>query len=182
MVKDCMVKSIFILIAIMPFMNFLHEGGHWLGGKIIGANPRMLLQRVDMGDESNFSSRDITVFNWGGPFINYLVIGSAFVYTPLLPVGILMACHRLGPNVFASALYLSGNRRFTTDETKQVSVENRLAVALLFSILYFAFAVFLARRWELNPISSLSLLALLTIIYFCYGFLLDQADGILASH
>lgn len=66
-----MFKRLLVLLAIMPVANFLHEGGHWISAKAVGVNPKMQLQRVDVGDESQFSAAQMTAYTWGGPAVNY---------------------------------------------------------------------------------------------------------------
>jgi hypothetical protein len=171
-----MHQRILVLIAIMPVLNFLHESGHWLGGRMVGAEPVMLLQRVDIENESKFSVMQTMAYNWGGPVVNYSLITAGIFYTPLAPIGMLMACHRLGPNVFATTRYLMGNREFTTDETKQISQQYRLAVALLFSLSYLILALKLAGK----GFGGMIWVLLFSGGWVGYLLLLDKLDAILS--
>jgi hypothetical protein len=56
----------------------------------------MHLQRVDIGDESRFSPIQVSIYNWGGPIVNYTIIGAGLALPPLSALGLLIACHRLG--------------------------------------------------------------------------------------
>jgi hypothetical protein len=174
-----MFKEVMVLVALVPLMNFLHEGGHWLGGALIGAKPKMLLQRVEIGEESRFSDSQVAIYNWGGPVLNYAFIGAGIFYAPLLPLAVLMTCHRLGPNVFASILYLRGNRNFTTDETKQFHSENRLPVALFFSAVYFVIAILLMLQWRSSTVLAIASVIGFSMIWFAYLIFLDQIDRFL---
>jgi hypothetical protein len=173
-----MLKKFLLLLAIMPLLNFLHESGHWLGGKFVGAEPKILLQKVDMGDESQFSQIQMSVYNWGGPAVNFAFIGASFVYPAILPIGLSMACHRLGPNLFATYLHLNGRQNFTTDETKQFSKENRLWVAITFSAFYLAIALVLISMWLTVSIRLLAWSAIpaMSIAWFGYLIFLDYFD------
>lgn len=175
-----MLKKTLLLLAIMPLLNFVHESGHWLGGKFVGADPKMLLQRVDVGDESQLTLVQISIYNWGGPAVNYLSIAASFVNPALIPIGFLMVCHRLGPNVFATYLYLNGNQNFTTDETKQFSKDNKLLIAILFSVLYLTIAMILITMWlpASRRLMGWGAIPTTSIIWFGYLIFLDYLDKI----
>lgn len=160
----------------MPVANFLHEGGHWLVAKAVGVNPKMLLQRVEVGDESQFSTAQMTAYNWGGPAVNYAIAAASLFYPPLAPAGLLFVCHRLAPNTFASIIYLKGRLGFTTDETKQFSKEQRLIVAVLFSVMYLLIALLVAKVWLPNIILSLIVIVALSVSWFGYLIALDFLD------
>ena len=173
-----MDKKILLLIAMMPLLNFLHESGHWVGGKLVGADPEMHLQRVEAKDESRLTSTQVSIYNWGGPAVNHTIISLALVSPALVPVAFMMTCHRLGPNIFASYLYLSGNRNFTTDETKQFSKEARPWAALLFSTIYLGVAILLVRKWVLvsKRLRIWTAIPAFSVLWLGYLILLDQLD------
>jgi hypothetical protein len=173
-----MLKKFVLILALMPVLNLLHESGHWLGAKAIGADPKMLLQRVDVGADSRFSPLRRTVYNWGGPMVNYVAITASMINPWFLPVGFSMSCHRVAPNIFAAFLYFRGHSSFTTDETKQFSEESRLWVALLFSSVYLIVAFIVVSRWLPGLRIPFRIGALLScaIIWFGYLILLDFFD------
>lgn len=178
-----MLKQSLLLIALFPMFNFLHEGGHWLGAKAIGQNPKMMLQRVDLGSAPELSVSQEAVYNWGGPAVNYLFFAGGYLYPPLAPFAFVMATHRLGPNVFASILYLNAHYGFTNDETKQFPKKSRLMAALLFSAMYLFFSIYFLSQWlrVRSRIKRLGLLLTFATVWFGYGVGLDLLDKALFS-
>lgn len=171
-------KTALLLFLLFPALNFVHESGHWIGAKSIGANPKMMLQRVDVGGYQQFNFLQRTVYNWGGPATNYAIIAASLIYTPLIPVGFVMSVHRLGPNLFALGLYSVGNRGFTNDETKQFPPRDRIWVAGIFSLLYFGLSLFLLLKWMPQSGYSIFLPVVLmyTVVWLGYGMFLDFID------
>lgn len=178
---EIVFKKILILVALFPLLNFLHEGGHWVGAKAVGLEPKMLLQRVDTGDQSHHSITQKTIYNWSGPTVNYTLMIVGYLFPPTIPLALAMTAHRLGPNVFASVLYLKGVTRFTNDETKQFPEHLRVFVSIFFSILYFLIFIYFLKQWlpEVSLVLRVFLTVLLPAIWIGYLISLDSLDKIL---
>jgi len=131
------MRKIMIIIALMPILNFLHESGHFIGYKVVGANPTMHLQRVEIDEGVNLSETQITVGNWGGPIVNYTGIGLGLALPQMRLIALGFTLQRLSAQVVGVIVYSFGNTRFTNDETYQVKETNRLGVASIALILYF---------------------------------------------
>jgi len=152
--KKFWIKTIFIVIILVPVSIFLHEAGHWIIFEFNGVDSWISLQKANLFNPEQLTDDIFLISLFGGPIvtimlalISYFVLRKYPELTCFFVLGIINATFRIIPTIFGVFRAARTDLQGFSDEGNIVlrltdSVFLRVAIMLL----YIAFCIFLIIR------------------------------------